>query len=112
MTTQTLSGLTQAQGAVLLFDAGLNTTHQISIGTVGATTAGSLAVVARAAVEEGEANNNPYTSIYDSTGTVIAINMASPQPLIFSGNIDSIRITPTSFDGTTYSVTHNSTGAA
>ena len=102
--TSVKPGLTQALGEFTQTAVERALSHQISITTTGATTTGVLAIKVRPAL------GALFLDVSDSSGTAITIDMVNPQPVLFSGNIDAIRVTPTSFNGTSYTLIHHGSG--
>lgn len=93
-----LGPYTQADGAQT-FDASSYRTKdwQIGLNTTGSVSAGTLAI------EYKTKGATAWTTLRDASGNAVTMNMQAPQPIEFSGWIDSFRFTPTGFNGTNYS---------
>jgi len=94
------TGLTQAGGATTIDISSIqNSALQIAFETTGATTAGTLGITYR------PRGATTYRTLLDQNGTTVSVALTTCQAItIPAANIDSIKVTPTAFDGTTYSV--------
>lgn len=94
------TGLTQAGGATNIDISAIQSSAiQIAVETTGAVTTGTLAVSVR------PRGCTSYRVLYDEFGSAISITMTAPQIVTVSAcNYDSIKVTPTSYDGTSYAV--------
>lgn len=92
--------LTQAMGATAIDISAINRSAlQIAIETAGVVTAGTLGITVRAR------GTTSYRTLNDQFGSAISISLASPVITVIGlCNYDSIKVTPTAFDGTSYTV--------
>lgn len=99
--TSNSTGNTQGGGAITIADTSnlamkKASAHQISAEQTGGT-AGTLAISVK---PTGKTSFEALTV----NGVQQIINLASPSALIFDGAIEAVKLTPTAFDGTSYSV--------
>ena len=96
--SRTASGLTQAGGAVVIDVNGDAMAHQMSTTKTGGT-AGTLTV-------EVMPTGSGRFEVLTVNGVAVTLNLADDKTFgPFDGSFDSVRVTPTGFDGTSYTVT-------